>query len=201
MAQKVLQDFVLLLVAVNPLLVLPEFVVATAKFGAAAERRIAVQAILIGGGVLLGFTAIGQTVLAALGIELHAFQIAAGLILLLMSLRMVLDGNVRHEHGESRNPAVYPLAIPYIASPKSIMTVMLLTDSEAYAPREEIEIAILLVLVLAITLACLLGARWAHGVLRDSGINVISRVMGLILAALATQYILNALEQAFHGLG
>ncbi|MGB8181010.1 MAG: MarC family protein [Stellaceae bacterium] len=201
MAQKVLQDFVLLLVAVNPVLVLPEFVVATAKFGAAAKRRIAVQAILIGGGVLLGFIAVGQTVLAALGIELHAFQIAAGLILLLMSLRMVLDESVRHESGDSRNPAVHPLAIPYIAGPKSIMTVMLLTDSEVYTPREQIEVAILAVFVLAITLACLLGARWAHGVLRDTGVSIISRVMGLILAALATQYILNALEQAFHALG
>ncbi|HYL33786.1 MAG TPA: MarC family protein [Stellaceae bacterium] len=200
MAQKVLQDFVLLLVAVNPVLVLPEFVVTTAKFGAAAKRRIAIQAILIGGGVLLGFIAVGQTVLAALGIELHAFQIAAGLILLLMSLRMVLDESVHHESGDSRNPAVHPLAIPYIAGPKSIMTVMLLTDSEVYTPREQIEVAILAVFVLAITLACLLGARWAHGVLRDTGVSIISRVMGLILAALATQYILTALEQAFRAL-
>lgn len=198
MAQRLLQDFVLLLVAVNPLLVVPEFIGVTGKLGAAAKRRIAIQAVLIAGGVLLGFIAIGQTVLAALGIELHAFQIAAGLILLLMSLRMVFDENTHHESRDGDNPAVHPLAIPYIAGPKSIMTVLLLTDSEVYTPRDEIEVGILVMLVLALTLACLLGARWAHRVLRDSGINAISRVMGLILAALATQYILTALEQAFH---
>jgi len=198
MAQRLLQDFVLLLVAVNPALVVPEFVTVTAKFGAAAKRRIAIQAVLIAGGVLLAFTAAGQVVLAALGIELHAFQIAAGLILLLMALRMVLEEATQHEPANGRNPAVHPLAIPYLAGPKSIMTVMLLTDSDAYSPRDQLEVGALLVLVLALTLACLLGARWAHRVLRDTGVNIISRVMGLILAALATQYILDALEQAFH---
>lgn len=198
MAQRLLQDFVLLLVAVNPLLVVPEFIGITGKLGAAAKRRIAIQAVLIAGGILLGFIAVGQEVLAALGIELHAFQIAAGLILLLMSLRMVLEEDMRHEPADDRNPSVHPLAIPYLAGPKSIMTVLLLTDAEAYTPRDQIEVGILVVLALALTLACLLGARWAHRVLRDSGINAISRVMGLILAALATQYIVTALEQAFH---
>jgi len=198
MAQTLLQDFVLLLVAINPLLVVPEFIGVTGKLGAAAKRRVAIQAVLIAGGVLLAFIAVGQEVLAALKIELHAFQIAAGLVLLLMSLRMVLEESVHHEAADGRNPAVHPLAIPYMAGPKSIMTVLLLTDTEVYSPSKQIEISILVVLVLALTLACLLGARWAHRMLRDSGINAISRVMGLILAALAIQYILTALEQAFH---
>lgn len=198
MAQKLLQDFVLLLVAVNPLLVVPEFIGVTAKLGAAAKRRIAIEAVLIAGGVLLAFIAVGQEVLAALRIELHAFQIAAGLVLLLMSLRMVFEESVRHKPADGSNPAIHPLAIPYIAGPKSIMTVLLLTDADSYMPSQQIEVAILVVLVLALTLACLLGARWAHRVLRDSGINAISRVMGLILAALAMQYILTALEQTFH---
>ena len=198
MAQRLLQDLVLLLVAVNPLLVVPEFIGVTGKSGAVVKRRVAIQAVLIAGGVLLGFIAVGQEVLAALKIELHAFQIAAGLVLLLMSLRMVLDEDLRHKWTDGHNPAVHPLAIPYLAGPKSIMTVLLLTDSETYMPSEQIEVAILVVLVLALTLACLLGARWAYRVLRDSGINAITRVMGLILAALAMQYILTALEQAFH---
>jgi multiple antibiotic resistance protein len=198
MAQRLLQDFVLLLVAINPVLVVPEFVVVTAKFGAAAKRRVAIESVLIAGGVLLGFTAAGQVVLAGLGIELHAFQIAAGIVLLLMSLRMVLEETVHHEIAGGRNPAVHPLAIPYLAGPKSIMTVMLLTDSETYSAQDQIQIAALVVVVLTLTLACLLGARWAHRVLRDTGVSIISRVMGLILAALATQYILDALEQTFH---
>ncbi|MGH6968755.1 MAG: MarC family protein [Stellaceae bacterium] len=197
MAQKLLQDFVLMLVAVNPVLVVPEFIVVTAKFGAAAKRRIAIEAVLIAGGVLLAFTALGQIVLAALGIELHSFQAAAGLVLLIMSLRMVLDETVHHEPGNGRNPAVHPLAIPYIAGPKSIMTVVLLTDANSYTVSDQIAVGVLVVLVLALTLVCLLGARWAYRVLRDSGVSIVSRVMGLILAALAIQYILHAIEQAF----
>ncbi|MDE2166498.1 MAG: MarC family protein [Alphaproteobacteria bacterium] len=197
MAHRLLQDFVLLLVAVNPALVVPEFVVVTAKFGAPVKRRIAIEAILIAGGVLLAFVAIGQVVLAGLNIELHAFQIAAGLILLLMSLRMVLEEAAHHESAHGRHPAVYPLAIPYLAGPKSIMTVLLLTDSDTYSLQNQLQIAGLVVLVLALTLGCLLGARWAHRLLRDTGVHIISRVMGLLLAALATQYILDALEQAF----
>jgi multiple antibiotic resistance protein len=198
MAQKLLQDFVLLLVAVNPALVVPEFLTVTARFSAAAKRRIAVEAVLIAGGVLLAFIAVGEIVLAGLGIQLHAFQIAAGLILLLMSLRMVLEETLRHESTSGHRPAAHPLAIPYLAGPKSIMTVLLLTDSETYSTRDQLQVAGLLALVLALTLACLLGARWAHRLLRDTGMNIISRVMGLILAALAVQYILDALEQAFH---
>jgi multiple antibiotic resistance protein len=198
MAQKLLQDFVLLLVAVNPALVVPEFLTVTARFDAAAKPWIAIEAVLIAGGVLLAFIAVGEVALAGLGIQLHAFQIAAGLILLLMSLRMVLEETPRHESASGHHPAAHPLAIPYLAGPKSIMTVLLLTDSETYSMRDQLQVAGLLVLVLALTLACLLAARWAHRLLRDTGMNIISRVMGLILAALAVQYILDALEQAFH---
>lgn len=198
MVQKLLQDFVLLLVAINPVLAVPEFLAVTTNFGVAAKRRIAIEAVLIAGGVLLVFTAVGQIVLAGLRIEFHAFQVAAGLVLLLMSLRMVLEEMPHHEGAVGRYPAAHPLAIPYLAGPKSIMTVLLLTDSETYSAREQLEVAGLLVLVLALTLGCLLGACEMHRLLRDTGVAIISRVMGLILAALATQYILDALEQIFH---
>ncbi|MGH7715079.1 MAG: MarC family protein, partial [Vulcanimicrobiaceae bacterium] len=102
-----------------------------------------------------------------------------------------------HHDSAGHHPAVHPLAIPYLAGPKSIMTVLLLTDGETYSPSDELHVGVLVVLVLLLTLACLLGARWAHRVLRDTGIRIIIQVMGLILAALAVQYILDALGQAF----
>ncbi len=195
---KLLQDFVLLLVAVNPLLVVSEFLATTRKL---VGRRVAIagEAVLIAGGVLFAFIAAGQIVLDELKVELDAFQIAAGLILLLMSLKMVLHkGDKPHlEDGYGRNVAVFPLAMPFIAGPKSVMTVVLLTDNTIYSVTEQLQVAGLLAVVLGLTLACLLAAQWVHKVLRDTGIDIVTRVMGIILASLAVQYILTGLKGAF----
>jgi len=183
---------------VNPVLVVSEFLATTRKL---ARRRIgiAVEAVLIAGGVLFAFIALGQIVLDELEIELDAFRIAAGLILLLMSLKMVLhEGAAPHaENGHGRNVAVYPLAMPFIAGPKSVMTAVLLTDNNIYSAAEQLQVAGLLAVVLALTLASMLAAQWVHKVLRDTGIDIITRVMGIILAALAVQYILTGLKAAF----
>jgi len=87
--------------------------------------------------------------------------------------------------------------MPFIAGPKSIMTAVLLTDNNIYSVADQLEVAGLLAVVLALTLACLLAAQWVHKVLRDTGIDIISRVMGIILASLAVQYILTGLKGAF----
>ena len=194
---KLLQDFVLLLVAVNPLLVVSEFLVATRKL-AGRRCKIALEAVLIAGGVLFAFIAVGQIVLDELKVELDAFQIATGLILLLMSLKMVLhEGSEPHlESGLGRNVAVFPLAMPFIAGPKSVMSVVLLTDNNIYSVTDQLEVAGLLAVVLAVTFVCMLAAQWVHKVLRDTGIDIITRVMGIILAALAVQYILTGLKGA-----
>jgi multiple antibiotic resistance protein len=197
MTHGLFQDFVLLLVAVNPFLMVPEFLIVTTKHTAREKRRIAVEAVLIAAGVLLVFLALGQIVLDEMGVELHAFQIAAGLILLLMSIRMVLEETLHHGRGGGKNPAVHPLAIPYIAGPKSIVTVMLLTDNAVYSVADQMTVGILLLIVLAITLGCLLVARRLHMWFHDTGVNIVTRVMGLILAALAVQYMLNGLGAAF----
>ena len=193
MGSKAFHDFALLLVAVNPLLVAPEFLLVTAKHPARERRRIAIEAVLVAAGVLIGFIAFGQIVLDEMEVDLNAFRIAAGLILLLMSIRMVLEEAPHRQKGAGGNPAIHPLAIPYIAGPKSIMTVMLLTDNAVYSIPEQMKVAGLLLIVLAITLGCMLAARRLHRALRDSGVAIITRVMGLILAALAVQYILTGL--------
>ncbi|HZL58351.1 MAG TPA: MarC family protein [Stellaceae bacterium] len=195
---KLLQDFVVLLVAVNPLLVVPEFLTTTARRTAKQKRIIAVEAVLIAGGVLFAFIAAGQFVLEELEVEIGAFRIAAGLILLLMALRMALqESEPPHADGRGGNVAVFPLAMPYMAGPKSIMAVVLLTDNELYSVTDQLQVGALLAVVLAATLGMLLAANWVQRALRDTGISVITRVMGLILAALAVQYILTGIKEAF----
>ena len=186
MFEKLFHDLVTLFVVVNPVGVVPLFLAVAGHESAAARRRIAGQAIIISAVILLAFIAVGQIVLEALGIDLASFRIAGGLVLLVIALRMVLE-ETRTTSGADTPPrgnvAVFPLAMPFIAGPASIMAVVLLTDNNVYTVWQQAETAALLLLVLAFTYACLVGAEFVQRLLGPTGANVVSRIMGLILAA------------------
>jgi multiple antibiotic resistance protein len=202
MAEKLFHDLVTLFVVVNPIGVVPLFVSVAGHESAAARRRLAGQAILISAVILFLFIGIGQAVLEALGINLASFRIAGGLVLLIIALRMVLqeahdprvDGSAFHG-----NIAVFPLAMPFIAGPASIMAVVLLTDSNVYTGWQQAETAALLLVVLGFTYGCLVGADFVQRVLGSTGANVVGRIMGLILAALAVQSILGGFHDILIG--
>jgi multiple antibiotic resistance protein len=201
MFEKLFHDLVTLFVVVNPIGVVPLFVAVAGHESAAARRRIAGQAIIISAVILLAFIAIGQIVLEALGIDLASFRIAGGLVLLVIALRMVLAEERISSGADTSlrdNVAVFPLAMPFIAGPASIMAVVLLTDNNVYTVWQQAETAALLLLVLAFTYACLVGAEFVQRLLGSTGANVVSRIMGLILAALAVQSILTGLHDVLH---
>ena len=200
MADKLFHDFVTLFVVVNPIGVVPLFVAVAGHESAAARRRIAGQAILISTVILFVFIGIGQIVLEALGINLASFRIAGGLVLLIITLRMVLQEahDPRASSAIYGNIAVFPLAMPFIAGPASIMAVVLLTDNNVYTVWQEVETAALLVVVLGFTYGCLVGADFVQRLLGSTGANVVSRIMGLILAALAVQSILSGFHDILH---
>jgi multiple antibiotic resistance protein len=201
MLEKLFHDLVTLFVVVNPIGVVPLFVAVAGHESATARRRIAGQAIIISAVILLAFIAIGQIVLEALGIDLASFRIAGGLVLLVIALRMVLE-ETRITSDTNTPPrgnvAVFPLAMPFIAGPASIMAVVLLTDNNVYTIWQQAETAVLLLLVLGFTYACLVGAEFVQRLLGPTGANVVSRIMGLILAALAVQSILTGLHDILH---
>jgi multiple antibiotic resistance protein len=196
-AHKLLHDFVTLFVVVNPVGVVPLFIAVAGQEGRARQRRIALHAVLVSVVILLAFIAIGQVAIEALGIELASFQIAGGLVLLIIALRMVLE-EVRampRDTGAWGNVAVFPLAMPFIAGPASIMAVVLLTDDNVYTGWQQVETACVTLVVLVITYFCLIGAELVQRLLGSTGTSVVSRIMGLILAALAVQSMLGALRQ------
>jgi multiple antibiotic resistance protein len=201
MFEKLFHDLVTLFVVVNPIGVVPLFLAVAGRESAAARRRIAAQAIIISAVILLVFIAIGQIVLEALGIDLASFRIAGGLVLLVIALRMVLAETETSSDTDAPlrgNVAVFPLAMPFIAGPASIMAVVLLTDNNVYTVWQQAETAVLLLLVLAFTYACLVGAELVQRLLGRTGASVVSRIMGLILAALAVQSILTGLHDVLH---
>lgn len=201
MFEKLFHDLVTLFVVVNPIGVVPLFLAVAGRESAAARRRIAAQAIIISAVILLVFITIGQIVLEALGIDLASFRIAGGLVLLVIALRMVLAETETSSDTDAPlrgNVAVFPLAMPFIAGPASIMAVVLLTDNNVYTVWQQAETAVLLLLVLAFTYACLVGAELVQRLLGRTGASVVSRIMGLILAALAVQSILTGLHDVLH---
>jgi multiple antibiotic resistance protein len=197
MAHPLFHDLVTLIVVVNPIGLVPLFIGVAGQESAARRKQIALQAVLIAACILLAFIVIGQIMLEALGIELASFQLAGGLVLLIIALRMVLqdtDAPAVAAVADQRNIAVFPLATPFIAGPATIMAVVLLTDNNVYTVWQQITTSLVLLLVLAVTYACLMGADLIQRVLRPTGANVVSRIMGLILAALAIQAIISGLR-------
>jgi multiple antibiotic resistance protein len=155
------------------------------------------KAVLIAGAVLLAFLVAGEIVLAHLGIRLLSFQLAGGVILFLFGLQMVFGSGVLAHHGTpeaGHDLSVFPLALPGIASPGAITAVVLLTDNHRHSIREQVVTALVLLVVLALTFACLYAANRIHRVLGDTGANVLIRVLGLVLAALATEQIVGGIE-------
>lgn len=199
--------FVLLLVVIDPFGLTPMFSALTAGKTALERRRIATRAVLIAAGVIAFFIFGGGWLLDYLGVGMPAFRIAGGLLLFLIAMDLLL---VRHsglssaterERGEAArraDMAVFPLAIPMIAGPGTLTTVMLLTHDQGTAT--ELLILALSLVVLALTLAMFLCAARVERVLGETGINVITRLLGLLLAALAVQFVLDGLRESLPGL-
>jgi multiple antibiotic resistance protein len=198
MWQERLSEFVTLFIVVNPISALPMFLALTAGFDTAQQRRVAVTAVLTSFGVLVLFIIAGGFLLEKMGISLRSFQIAGGIILFLVALDMVRGSSYAPASGGSGDGdhatavAIYPLAIPKIAGPGTMLTVVLLTDDHRFDFVQLSLTTSVLAIVLAITLAVLLLAAPVSRLIGNAGISIMSRVMGMILVALAVHTVLSA---------
>ena len=134
-----------------------------------------------------------------LGLRFGSFQIAGGLILFLFALTMIFgESKPSREIGEAERDhlagAVFPLAMPSIASPGAMLAIVVLTDNHTESIFEQAVTAGLLLGVLIITLILLLGASVIHKVIGNSGVSVISRIMGIVLATIAVDSVLGGMD-------
>jgi multiple antibiotic resistance protein len=192
-----LEEFITLWAVIDPVGTLPVFIAVTAGLAPAEQRRVAVKAAAVSAGILLGFIAVGQLVLEALDISLAAFQIAGGIVLFLFALTMIFgdskpESDLAAPRGED-DVAVFPLAIPSIASPGAMLSVVLLTDNNRFDLAEQAATAGLTLAVLAAALGVMLAAGPLGRFLGNAGSMIVSRVMGLILASVAVDNLLEAL--------
>ena len=188
-------DFITLFVVVDPLAASSVFLAVTAAYTPPARRRIATLAVLCALGVCLFFIVLGQIIVEAMGISLRAFQIAGGIVLFLFAVSMILAEPKEPGGGDGgvASIAVYPLAIPAIAGPGTMLTVMLLTDNDRFGVVEQATTAAVVVAVLMIQYVLLLLAEPVSRVIGRSGANILRRVMGMILASVAVNAVLAAI--------
>lgn len=191
-------SFVTLFVIIDPIGLTPMFMTMTHGMGAAKRRAIGLRACLVAIGIMTLFAAFGEAVLGFVGISMAAFRVAGGALLFLTALDMLFERRTKRREDQAEDdgpdPSVFPLAIPLIAGPGSIATMILLVGQK---PGVEGFLTVVGVMISVVTLAFLLFL--VSGVLAralgKTGINVVTRLFGMLLAALAVQFILDGLRE------
>ena len=210
MLDVALTAFVTFFVILDPIGTVPLFVGLTPDNSALERRRIALRAVVIAAIILLVFTLIGRPLLHYLDVSLSAFRIAGGALLFMVTADMVMarsHSGIRQTTLEEDREAttradvtVFPLAIPLIAGPGAITSVILLQESSADDPVARVTVAAVMLSVLGIELVSLLCAPVIMRVLGVTGVNVLGRVLGIVLAAIAANNMVEGLRESFPGL-
>ena len=191
--------FVTMFVVIDPIGMTPLFVALTQGHNATSRRRIAFRSCGIAMLLLLLFTLMGEAVLGFIGISMPAFRVAGGILLFITALDMLFERRTKRREDQAEeedpndDPSVFPLAIPLIAGPGSIASVILLTGQrpglEGLAMVLGVTAAVLLLVMLFFLASGLLERAMGK-----TGITVITRLLGMLLAALAVQFVLDGLR-------
>jgi multiple antibiotic resistance protein len=197
-------------VIIDPFAVVPMFVALTRNETIASKRRTALKSTVIATILLLSFAFAGDKLLDAMSISEPAFRIAGGFLLLLAAIEMVVarasgirstTGDEAEEAAHRDDISVFPLAIPLIAGPGALTSVVvLMRQAEAMSLKASLGVVVILMGVLLITYGSLLIGDRLMKLLGVTGTNVLTRVFGIILAALAIQNIINGITMVIKGL-
>jgi len=195
MGMMLLRHFMTLWATIDPIGSLALFVGLTASLSRTDRRRVAARATVYSAVILVVTVVIGQFVLDAIGIHLLSLKLAGGLILFVLSLKMLfgdMDTSAALDD-PGRDIAVFPLAVPSIAGPGAITAAIVLTDNDVYTVPEQALTSVMLLAVLAITYVLFLLSEKVLRVIGRSGAAILVRIMGIILAALSVELVMGAL--------
>lgn len=185
--------FVTLLVITDPPGTVPVFVVLTGQMPQRARNRAAWQASALALGVIVAFAVVGQNLLSYLNVDLPALQGAGGLLLILVALELLTGKSDDANAPATSNVALVPLGTPLLAGPGAIVATMLFVQ-RAHGIAQYAEIAAAIVLVISLVWLTLRFSGVIVRILRPGGIEVLSRIAGLLLAAIAVQLIADAID-------
>ena len=193
--------FTTMFIIIDPPGLAPVFIALTQGMTAAQRRAIAIRACLVSAVLMIVFLFLGETVLGFIGISMDAFRFAGGILLFLTALDLLFqkrqarreesaaEGQAEHED----DPSVFPLALPLIVGPGAITTIILLAG-QADGAADFGAIAGVLMAVLLIVFVAFLAAPAIERALGKTGLNIVTRVLGMLLAALAVQFVLDGLR-------
>ncbi len=205
MIELFVSAFVTFLVIIDPPGCAPIFASLTRECTPAQRRSMAIRAVLIAAGILLFFGLFGEDLLKALGISLAAFRIAGGIMLFMIALDMVFERRTARRENRARqvdatpeieDVAVFPMGIPMIAGPGSIASVMLLVG-RSEGLQQTLVVFAALASVLVLTLLALLAAGPLMRLLGHKMEAMLTRLLGVILAALAAQFVIDGINLSF----
>jgi multiple antibiotic resistance protein len=200
----VVASFASFFVTIDPLGVVPIFLSLTAHLPPSGRRRVAVRGTVVAALVLVGFALAGEALLERLGIGMPAFRIAGGLLLLVIAGEMLFERrNERRAQradsaaeGEADALAIFPLAVPLLAGPAALTAAVLTMSEQAGDPAAQATVLATLLVVVGGAGALLLVAAKVASLLGRGAIDVLTRLLGIVLAALAIQFVLDGVFQA-----
>ena len=195
MGEMLLRHFMMMWTTVDPVGNLAIFAALTASLSRIERRKVALRATVYAAIILIVAVVAGQILLDAIGIHLLSLKLAGGLILFIFAIKM-LFGDMDSNSGPpqpGRDIAVFPLAVPSIAGPGTIMAVIVLTDNDVYTVPEQALTSLMLLAVLVITYVLFLLSEKVLRVIGAAGASILIRVMGIILAALSVELVMGAL--------
>ncbi|RLT96770.1 MarC family protein [Ketobacter sp.] len=198
----VLAIFITFFAVIDPIGTIPVFIAVTDQYDPKEKRRIALLASVFSAGILLFFVVVGELILKALSIPLPAFQISGGIVLFLFALNMIFGDSKPEEEikllkKDQRETAIFPLAVPSIASPGAMLAAVLLTENALFSIWEQAQTVLVMLSVILLAYVLMLMAGWINKLIGSSGASVVSRIMGLLLSSVATTNILTGLSEYY----
>ena len=196
-----ISTFIFFFAVIDPIGTIPVFIAVTGQYQEKIKRKIAINATLSAALILIFFVVAGEVILTAIDIPLSAFQIAGGIVLFIFALSMIFGESKPEEEikmaSSGNETAIFPLAVPSIASPGAMLAAVLMTENKQYNLWEQTQTTAIMLSVLLIVLVLMLAASWVHRLIGNSGASIISRVMGLILSSVAVANVLAGIKEYF----
>ncbi|SPF80170.1 MarC family protein [Pseudoprimorskyibacter insulae] len=200
-------SFATLFVVIDPIGLTPVFIALTAGADKAHRRTVAIRACVVAALILLLFAFLGETVLSTIGISMPAFRISGGILLFITALDMLFERRTKRrdnqaeeqaEEPEHPDPSVFPMAIPLIAGPGAIASMILLMGQTTNAIGVATVIGVMLAVIVIAAVMFLLSGPIERA-LGKTGITVVTRLLGMLLAALSVQFVLDGLSAVGFG--
>ncbi len=193
--------FIFFFAVIDPSDTVPVFVAVTRHHSDAERRAIAIRAAAVSALIMVFFVVAGEVIFSAMEIPLPAFQVGGGIVLFLFALSMIFGDSKPEDEmkmaSAGADTAVFPLAVPSIASPGAMLAAVLVTENSRYGLVEQTLTAGVMLVVLLVALVFMLSAGALHRLIGDSGASVVSRVMGMILASVASANVLAGIQAYF----